>query len=154
MTSGKPKTETEIGEILFDAAREGIKASAVKHKCNPSSVYRYQKEYPDFWDRVERDLRPVIRLDAYEIGSLAQKELVKRLVEAPADIGTGQLIGIIRESYSIFERFARIDGMTDPREALLKALKDKDPEIIALVKEILWAIPEGELDQVLNGDDS
>ena len=162
MAKGKSKTETEIAEILFDAAREGVSASQAKHGCGLSTIYSYQHRYPDFWARVEAQLKPVVKMDAYEMGSLARRELMRRLAPVPTtenpnpkvDIGTGQLIGIIREAYSIHERYARMDAMKDPREALLKALKDKDPEIIALVKEILWAISDEDLEQVLHDNES
>ena len=154
MATGTPKTETEIAAILFDAAREGVKAAAEKHGCGESSIYAYQHRYPDFWERVEQRLRPVIRMDAYELGSRAKTELMKRLDEKPDSINPGQLIGAIREAYSIFERFARMDAAVKPRDVVLKGLKEKDPEIIGYVKEILWAIPEGELDGILNGDKS
>lgn len=108
-------------EVLWDAARDGVKKAAEMHDVPEGTIYGWTHQKAELFSALKARLRPVIEMDAYEMASMAMKRLKSKLADEKTDIAVGHLIGMIREAWSIFERMGRMDAT----ENALKELMDK-----------------------------
>jgi hypothetical protein len=88
----------------------------------------------------------------------AQDEILRRMddkgIQDSTKFRTRTLIQLWKSTMKMLveQNDAAVKVLT--RDAIVAGLKAHDPEIIKLVKEVLWSIPEGDLEGILNGDKS
>ena len=162
MPRGKPISDEKAADILRDAAINGKVTAAELHNISASTVYSLISKYPDFYDDLLNHYEKELRVNANLVGSKAQNEIVRRMeeildtgkkaIENPDIFKTGTLIGIWETAMKVLEKYARMDALVDPKKALLKALEDRDPRVLKLIKEIIWEVPEEDLQEILNAE--